>query len=135
MELISKKSLKDRASEYSLSDDEYKRFCEIIDSEPIAYDTDKVIAQLEERSKEYNSGVRLHGKPEEMLTDEAIYIVKHGGVSTNDLISRSKTIDLLYEIFNKYSMATDKTDALGGFGAEVFKKIREMPTDYSIENK
>lgn len=44
-----------------------------------AYDVDSVIEQLKERSKEYNSGVRLHGKPEEMLTDDAIEIVKAGG--------------------------------------------------------
>lgn len=48
----------------------------VIDEQPIAYDVDKVVEQLKERSKEYNSGVRLHGKPEEMLTDEAIEIVK-----------------------------------------------------------
>ena len=47
---------------------------------PTAYDPDKVVERLEERSEEYNSGVRLHGKPEEMLTDEAIEIVKGGGV-------------------------------------------------------
>ena len=50
-----------------------------IDEQPTAYDVDKVVAQLEERSKEYNSGVRLHGKPEEMITTEAIEIVKGGG--------------------------------------------------------
>lgn len=44
-----------------------------------AYDVDSVIEQLKERSKEYNSGVRLHGKPEEMLTDDAIEIVKADG--------------------------------------------------------
>jgi hypothetical protein len=44
-------------------------------------DTEKVVAELEERSKEYNSGVRLHGKPEEMLTYEAIDIVRKGGVN------------------------------------------------------
>ena len=43
-----------------------------------AYDIDKVVEQLKERSKEFNSGLRLHGKPEEMLTDEAIEIVKAG---------------------------------------------------------
>lgn len=47
---------------------------------PTAYDPDKVVEQLKKRSEEYNSGVRLHGKPEEMLTDEAIEIVKGGGV-------------------------------------------------------
>jgi hypothetical protein len=51
-----------------------------VKEQPTAYDPDKVVEQLEKRSKEYNSGVRLHGKPEEMLTDEAIEIVKGGGV-------------------------------------------------------
>ena len=51
-----------------------------IDEHPTAYDVDKVVEQLEERSKEYNSGVRLHGKPEEMITTEAIEIVNGGGV-------------------------------------------------------
>ena len=46
-----------------------------------AYDIDKVIEELEERNKEYNSGLRLHGKPEEMRTDEAIEIVKQGCAS------------------------------------------------------
>lgn len=46
---------------------------------PTAYDVDKVVEQLEDRSKEYNSGVRLHGKPEEIITNEAIEIVKGGG--------------------------------------------------------
>lgn len=50
---------------------------------PTAYDPDKVVEQLKKRSEEYNSGVRLHGKPEEMLTDEAIEIVKGGGVDGN----------------------------------------------------
>ena len=53
----------------------------LIDAQPTTYDPDKVVEQLEARSKEYNSGVRLHGKPEEMLTDEAIEIVKGGGVN------------------------------------------------------
>lgn len=50
---------------------------------PTAYDPYKVVEQLKKRSEEYNSGVRLHGKPEEMLTDEAIEIVKGGGVDAN----------------------------------------------------
>lgn len=51
----------------------------LLDKYPTAYDVDNVVEQLKERSKEYNSGVRLYGKPEEMLTDEAIEIVKRGG--------------------------------------------------------
>lgn len=51
-----------------------------IKEQPTAYNPEKVVEELEKRSKEYNSGVRLHGKPEEMLTHEAIDIVKRGGV-------------------------------------------------------
>ena len=55
-----------------------EKFCHWLNN--IAYDVDNVVEELGERSKEYNSGVRLHGKPEEMLTYEAIDIVKRGGV-------------------------------------------------------
>ena len=48
--------------------------------QPTAYDVNKVVKQLKERSKEFNSGLRLHGKPEDMLTEEAIEIVKAGGL-------------------------------------------------------
>lgn len=30
-------------------------------------------------------------------------------------------------------MATDKNDFLGGFGAELFKNIKAMPTAYSVD--
>lgn len=52
---------------------------EKIDEQPTAYDVNKVVKQLKERSKEFNSGLRLHGKPENMRTEEAIEIVKAGG--------------------------------------------------------
>lgn len=51
----------------------------------------------------------------------------------SDLISKSKTIELLYQVFEKYSMATDKNDPLCGFGAELFKNIKAMPTAYSVD--
>ena len=54
--------------------------CKEVKSVPTAYDVDAVVDKLKRRSKEYNSGVRLHGKPEEMITTEAIEIVKGGGV-------------------------------------------------------
>ena len=47
---------------------------------PTAYSVDEVVEELKERSKEYNCGLRLYGKPEEMITDEAIEIVKQCGV-------------------------------------------------------
>ena len=53
--------------------------CKEVKSVPTAYDVDEVVDKLKQRSKEYNSGVRLHGKPEEMITTEAIEIVKSGG--------------------------------------------------------
>ncbi len=62
---------------------DYDAVKDVINNMPTAYDPDKVVEQLEDRSEEYNSGVRLHGKPEEMLTDDAIEIVKGGGVDVN----------------------------------------------------
>ena len=53
--------------------------CKEVKSVPTAYDVDAVVDKLKQRSKEYNSGVRLHGKPEEMITTEAIEIVNSGG--------------------------------------------------------
>lgn len=53
--------------------------CKEVKSVPTAYDVDAVVDKLKQRSKEYNSGVRLHGKPEKMITTEAIEIVKSGG--------------------------------------------------------
>ena len=52
---------------------------EYLDAMLADYDVDSVVAAIKQRSKEYNSGVRLHGKPEEMLTYEAIEIVEEGG--------------------------------------------------------
>ena len=51
----------------------------------------------------------------------------------SDLISKSKVIELLYRVFDEYRIATDKTSTLGGFGSEVFKRVREMPTVYDID--
>ena len=56
-----------------------KAILDFIDNQPTAYDVNKVVKQLKERSKEFNSGLRLHGKPENMRTEEAIEIVKAGG--------------------------------------------------------
>lgn len=50
----------------------------------------------------------------------------------SDLISKNETIDLLYQVFEKYSMATDKNSPLGGFGTELFKNIKAMPTRLGI---
>ena len=74
-DLISRLSLKDRASEYALSADEYKRLCKIIDTEPTAYSVDNVVEELELHSFELGTDtlpahyVRLN---------EAIEIVKQG---------------------------------------------------------
>lgn len=69
----------DLAFEYAIKHQDRKELERLIAEIPTAYDPDKVVEQLKKRSKEYNSGVRLHGKPEEMITTEAIEIVKGGG--------------------------------------------------------
>ena len=52
----------------------------------------------------------------------------------NDLISKSEVLELLYKIFDKYHMSTDKNTSVGkSFGTDVFKEIKEMPTAYSVD--
>ena len=52
----------------------------------------------------------------------------------SDLISRSEVLELLYKIFDKYHMSTDKNTSIGkSFGTDVFKEIKEMPTAYSVD--
>ena len=53
----------------------------------------------------------------------------------SDLISRGDVLDLLYGIFDKYKMSTDKNTSIGkSFGTDVFEEIRNMPTAYSVDN-
>lgn len=63
-------------SEQRYNKSQMKAILDFIDNQPTAYDVNKVVKQLKERSEEFNSGLRLHGKPEKMLTDEAIEIVE-----------------------------------------------------------
>ena len=52
----------------------------------------------------------------------------------SDLISRSEVLELLYKIFNKYHMSTDKNTSIGkSFGTDVFKEIKEMPIAYNVD--
>lgn len=77
MRLIDADKLNFLGQHYNTS--QMKAILDFIDNQPTAYNVDRVVEQLKERSKEFNSGLRLHGKPEDMLTDEAIEIVKVGG--------------------------------------------------------
>ena len=59
----------------------------------------------------------------------------------SDLISRSEVLELLYKIFDKYYMSTDKNPSIisksfgtESFGIDVFKEIKKMPTAYSVDN-
>lgn len=79
--LIETSKILDNLSGMLKSMDDYDAVKKVINDMPTAYDVDKVVEQLKKRSEEYNSGVRLHGKPEEMITTEAIEIVKGGGVN------------------------------------------------------
>lgn len=74
--LIDTDSLKDRASEYTLNEDEYRRFCEIIDAEPTAYDLEKVVEQLEELKESKTIGTC------KVMIKEAIEIVTSGSSQT-----------------------------------------------------
>lgn len=76
MRLIDAGKILDNLSGMLKRMDDYDAVRKVINNMPTAYDVDAVVEQLKERSKEYNSGVRLHGKPEEIRTDEAIEIVK-----------------------------------------------------------
>ena len=53
----------------------------IINDEPTAYDVDKVVEELLALNKSYNDGINLYEEIAEIPTEEAIEIVKHGGVS------------------------------------------------------
>ena len=99
-DLISRLSLKDRASEYALSADEYKRLCKIIDTEPTAYDVDKAIKELNKLDvkaiKRYKGGTfgDYEGTDYYIKKSEAIEIVKQGGVSDeSDYVCEWRIVD------------------------------------------
>ena len=49
-------------------------------------------------------------------------------------VRKSDVLDLLYGIFDKYKMSTDKNTSIGkSFGTDVFEEIRNMPTAYSVD--
>lgn len=51
----------------------------------------------------------------------------------SDFVRKSDVLDLLYGIFDKYKMSTDKNTSIGkSFGTDVFEEIRNMPTAYDI---
>ena len=52
----------------------------------------------------------------------------------SDLIRKQEVIDIMYEVFGKYSVANDKQDVLGGFGLEMFRRVKELPTAYDKDN-
>lgn len=70
----------EKTGEIFVSDVNYtgNKIMEILNKQPEAYDIESVVTALKKRSEEYNSGVRLHGRPQEMLTDDAVYIVRAG---------------------------------------------------------
>ena len=46
----------------------------------------------------------------------------------SDYISKSEVLDILYNTFEEYNMTTDKQDKHGEFGAEVFERVKDIPT-------
>ena len=52
----------------------------------------------------------------------------------SDFVRKSDVLDLLYGIFDKYKMSTDKNTSIGkSFGTDVFEEIRNMPTAYDAD--
>ena len=52
----------------------------------------------------------------------------------SDFVRKSDVLDLLYGIFDKYKMSTDKNTSIGkSFGTDVFEEIRNMPAAYSVD--
>ena len=52
----------------------------------------------------------------------------------NDFVRKSDVLDLLYGIFDKYKMSTDKNTSIGkSFGTGVFEEIRNMPAAYDVD--
>ena len=52
----------------------------------------------------------------------------------NDFVRKSDVLDLLYGIFDKYKMSTDKNTSIGkSFGTGVFEEIRNMPATYDVD--
>ena len=84
MRLIDDDSLKDAVSEYTLSKDEYERFCKIIDAEPTAYDVNKVVAELE-KAKAVNVDIGFGTVIDTLRKDVVLEIVKQGGVGADDV--------------------------------------------------
>ena len=107
-DLISRLSLKDRASEYALSADEYKRLCKIIDTEPTAYSVDNVVEELELHSFELGTDtIPAHY----VRLNEAIEIVKQGGVS-DDICEwkQDNMCETVYRVCGGFSTTAYQTD-------------------------
>lgn len=58
-----------------------QRFINKLKNIPTAYDVDKVVGELLALNKNYNDGINLYEEVAEIPTEEAIEIVKQGGVS------------------------------------------------------
>ena len=107
-DLISRLSLKDRASEYALSADEYKRLCKIIDTEPTAYSVDNVVEELELHSFELGTDT---SPAHYVRLNEAIEIVKQGGVS-DDICEwkQDNMCETVYRVCGGFSTTAYQTD-------------------------
>ena len=51
-----------------------------IESQPTAFDMEKIVEELIALNKNYNDGINLYEEVAEIPTEEATEIVKHGGV-------------------------------------------------------
>ena len=73
-----------------------QRFINKLKNIPTAYDVDKVVRELLALNKNYNDGINLYEEVAEIPTEEAIEIVKQGGVS-NDVCKWRQTSTTKYK--------------------------------------
>lgn len=106
----------------------------------------KILEELSSYEKELQEdrAVAIETDDENMLfairnQETAIYRIKRNimnipiAYDVCELISRSDVLDLLYSIFDKYRMSTDKNTSIGkSFGTDVFEGIKNIPTAFDI---
>ena len=75
-----------------------------IDAMDSAYDIDRVVEELLALNKNYNDGINLYEEVAEIPTEEAIKIVKQGGVSNNDVCEWKQTSSAKYKTSCGYKL-------------------------------
>ena len=94
-----------------------------IDAMDSAYDIDRVVEELLALNKNYNDGINLYEEVAEIPTEEAIKIVKQGGVSNNDVCEWKQTSSAKYKTSCGYKLE-EYFDTNACYCKQCGKKIR-----------